>query len=231
MSSRYAIYFAPAKATPWWTLGAHWLGRDEFTDAVLPAPEFLNISPTERLTMTAEPRRYGFHATLKAPFRLGEHLSLSELLERSQALASQLKAVPLGPMQAQSLGKFVALVPTQTNPDLQALATQCVVALDDLRAPMSDQDLARRRVAQLDARELELLNLYGYPYVLERFQFHFSLTGPVDFQSQQLVLQAVAAQVDHLNATAPLLLDHLCVFQEAAPGMPFQRVADLALSV
>jgi putative phosphonate metabolism protein len=231
MSSRYAIYFAPAKATPWWSLGAHWLGRDEFTNAVLPAPEFLNFPPDERLAMTAEPRRYGFHATLKAPFRLAECLSVSELLERSRALASQLKALPLGPLEAQSLGKFVALVPSQTSPDLTALAAQCVVALDDLRAPISDEDLARRRAAQLDAREQELLNLYGYPYVLERFKFHFSLTGAVDFHSQQLALQAVAAQVDHLNAAAPLVLDRLCVFEEAAPGLQFQRIADMELGI
>jgi putative phosphonate metabolism protein len=231
MSSRYAIYFAPAKATPWWTLGAHWLGRDEFTDTVLPPPEFLNIPPPERLTMTTEPRRYGFHATLKAPFRLGEHQTLSDLMERTRELASRLAAVPLGPLRAQSLGKFVALVPAQTSLDLQALAAQCVVALDDLRAPLSAEDLARRRVAQLEPRELELLNCYGYPYVLERFQFHFSLTGAVDFHNQQLLLQAVAAQVSHLNAAAPLVLDRLCVFEEAAPGLPFRRIADMGLSV
>jgi putative phosphonate metabolism protein len=230
MTQRYAIYFAPAKATPWWTLGAHWLGRDEFADTALPAPEFLHMAEQERLTITAEPRRYGFHATLKAPFRLVEGQSLSELMDRIRSLAGQLKALPLGPLQAQSLGKFVALVPTQPNPDLQDLAAQCVVALDDLRAPLSAEDLARRQVARLDARELELLGCYGYPYVLERFRFHFSLSGPVDFYSQQRTLQAVAAHVSHLNAAAPLVLDRLCVFEEASPGAPFVRISDMELS-
>jgi hypothetical protein len=152
-------------------------------------------------------------------------------MDRARSLANLLKALPLGPLQAQSLGKFVALVPSQTSPDLQTLATQCVVALDDLRAPLSEEDLARRRVAQLDARELELLNCYGYPYVLERFQFHASLTGPVDIHRQQLVLQALAAQVSHLNAAAPLVLDRLCVFEEASAGVPFRRIADMELGL
>jgi putative phosphonate metabolism protein len=230
MTSRYAIYFAPAKATPWWNLGAHWLGRDEFNNTAVALTEFLHISAEKRLAITSEPRRYGFHATLKAPFRLGTKKTLQELLDRASTLAAKLAPLALGPLQAQSLGNFVAVTPRHRSAELQALAADCVVALDDMRAPLTPEDLARRRVEKLDAREMELLNCYGYPYVLERFRFHFSLTGPVDFKSQQLVIQAVAAQVDHLNTSAPLVLDRLCVFEEAAPGMPFRRIADMTLS-
>jgi hypothetical protein len=105
------------------------------------------------------------------------------------------------------------------------------VALDDLRAPLSPEEWGRRQVAQLDARGLELLNCYGYPYVLDRFRFHFSLTGPVDPSSQQRTIQALAEQVRHLNAATPLVLDRLCVFEETSPGAPFRRIADMALSV
>jgi putative phosphonate metabolism protein len=232
MSSRYAIYFAPPKATPWWTLGAHWLGRDEFNNTALaPTEIFLDIDTEERLAITAEPRRYGFHATLKAPFRLGQNKTLQELLDRTSAVAAKLAPLALGPLRAVSLGNFVALTPRQPSAELQTLAANCVVALDDMRAPLTPEDLARRRVERLDAREMELLNSYGYPYVLERFRLHFSLTGPVDFKNQQLVLRAVAAQVNHLNTAAPLVLDRLCVFEEASPGMPFGRIADMPLSV
>jgi hypothetical protein len=130
-------------------------------------------------------------------------------------------------MQAKSLGKFVALTPTHPSSELQALAADCVVWLDDLRAPLSPEDLARRRVAELDTREMELLNCYGYPYVLERFRFHLSLTGPVDAACGQRAIQAVEAQVDQMNTAAPLVLDRLCVFEEAAPGLPFRRIADM----
>jgi putative phosphonate metabolism protein len=231
MSQRYAIYFAPAKATPWWNLGAHWLGRDEFTNAALVPTEFLSIGAEERLVITSDPRRYGFHATLKAPFRLKQHKTLQELMDRTRTLAAKLVALPLGPLQAQSLGKFVALTPTHSSSELQALAADCVVALDDLRAPLSPEDLTRRQVSKLDAREMELMNRYGYPYVLERFRFHFSLTGQVDPSSRQRTIQAVAEQVCLMNATAPMVLDRLCVFEEAYPGMPFRRIADMALSV
>jgi putative phosphonate metabolism protein len=231
MTPRYAIYFAPARLTPWWNLGARWLGRDEFSNTALASTEFFNINADEHLAITTEPRRYGFHATLKAPFRLRPDTTLQELLNRTQTLASQLEALPLGPMRVQSLGKFVALTPTDPSSELQALAADCVVALDDLRAPLSPEDLARRRVAELDTREMELLNCYGYPYVLERFRFHLSLTGPVDATCRQRAIQAVEAQIDQLNTASPLVLDRLCVFEEATPGLPFRRIADMELPV
>jgi putative phosphonate metabolism protein len=224
MTPRYAIYFAPAKASPWWTFGSHWLGRNEFDDTALPLTE------PQLWDITAEPRRYGFHATLKAPFRLAEHKTLDDLISRTQALAANLAPLSLGSMQALSLGKFVALCPSTLPPYLAALAEDCVVGLDDLRAPLTEQDLVRRQVGQLDAREMELLHRYGYPYVLERFRFHFTLTGPVDQPARQRVIQAVQEQVAHMNAVAPLVLDRLCLFMEAAPGSSFRRIADVALS-
>lgn len=230
MSPRYAIYFAPAKESPWWAFAAHWLGRNEFDDTPLTMPQTLQFAPDELRAITAEPRRYGFHATLKAPFRLGDNYRLDDLIQRTQALATKLAPLSLGPLRARSLGKFVALVPEKTPDALAALAEACVVDLDDLRAPLSEQDLARRQSGLLDARELALLQRYGYPYVLERFRFHLTLSGQVDHPTQQRVVHEVQAQVAQLNAAAPLVLDRLCLFVEPTPGASFRRIADVALS-
>ncbi|HVE52299.1 MAG TPA: hypothetical protein VNB23_02820, partial [Ramlibacter sp.] len=62
--ARYAIYYAPAVGSPWWKFGAGWLGRDEQRDAPLPQPPLHGLQPDEFARVTAEPRRYGFHATL-----------------------------------------------------------------------------------------------------------------------------------------------------------------------
>jgi putative phosphonate metabolism protein len=229
MSPRYAIYFAPAKESPWWAFAAHWLGRNEFDDGQLAMLQTLQFAPDELRAITAEPRRYGFHATLKAPFRLGDNYRLDDLIQRTQALATKLAPMSLGPLQARSLGKFVALVPEKTPDELQSLAQACVVELDDLRAPLSEQDLARRQSGQLDARGMALLQRYGYPHVLERFRFHLTLSGPVDQPTQQRVVDAVQAQVAQLNAAAPLVLDRLCLFVEPSPGASFKRVADVVL--
>jgi putative phosphonate metabolism protein len=230
MSARYAIYFSPAKHSAWWNFGAHWLGRDEHDHTALPQPEVAAIGPQELQAITAEPRRYGFHATLKAPFHLSASHTEADLVASLGRLAQTLKPVPLGHLQLATLGNFVALVPDLPNSELQSLAAVCVTGLDDLRAPLSETDLARRHSAGLDARESELLALHGYPHVLERFRFHMTLTGPVDAATAQRVRQALAGEAERLNAQAPLWLDRLCLFVEQDRGAPFQRVIDLRLS-
>jgi putative phosphonate metabolism protein len=226
MSTRYALYFAPAQASPWWIFGAAWLGRDECDGTTLTQPAVELMGADELHEITAEPRRYGFHATLKAPFRLADGCSFDALVARIKALAVTLQPLALGPLQVATLGNFVALVPSAAPAELATLASACVTELDDLRAPLSAADLLRRQATHLDAREQELLQRYGYPYVLERYRLHFTLSGPVDAATAQRVRQAVAESVTQLNALAPLVLDRLCLFVEPAPGQAFRRLLD-----
>jgi putative phosphonate metabolism protein len=229
MGPRYAVYFAPDKYSPWREFGARWLGRDEYDNSVLPQPALEGMPPPVFAQATQEPRRYGFHATLKAPLRLAAGCDETGLMRRLNALASTLKPVALGPLHAVALGDFVALVPAAEPAGLRELAAACVRELDDLRAPLLEAERARRRTDLLDARGIELLELYGYPHVMERFRFHMTLTGPVDPATAQSVVDAVAPQVARLNASDPLSLDRLCLFVERAPGDLFLRLIDLKL--
>ncbi len=229
MSARYAVYYGPALGSPWWNFGAHWLGRDESTGKDLPQPLLAQFTPVELRLITTLPRRYGFHATVKAPFHLSGKHTLDDLRARLEELASTLKPVALGPLQAVTLGNFVALTPLTPPTELCTLAGTCVTDLDDLRAPLTPADLARRQSVPLDAREQALLLQYGYPHVLERYQLHFTLSGPVAHESAQRVLQAVVEPVAQLNQKAPLMLDRLCLFVEPAPGEAFRRIADVRL--
>ena len=229
MSARYAVYFAPEKLSPWWMFGAHWLGRDEYESVSLPQPKLDDVSQDELALVTAQPRRYGFHATLKAPFRLAEGFDEVALLLRLEALAKTLAPVPLGAVQPKTLSDFVALVPNQVPACLAELAASCVLGLDDLRAPLSPDDLLKREAHKLDARGAELLTLYGYPQVMERFRLHLTLTGPVDTDMANRIERAAATTVAHLNEAAPLTVDRLCLFVEKTPGAPFLRIADYLL--
>jgi putative phosphonate metabolism protein len=231
MTARYAIYFSPVKLSPWWKFGAHWLGRDECEDKPLSQTLPTQFDAANFYAMTSEPRRYGFHATLKAPFHLRGGHTADDLMARMQVLAASLKPVALGPLQAVTLGKFAALVPVTPSDELAAMATACVTGFEALRAPLSKADMARRRVQRLDARELELLEQFGYPYVLDRFRFHFTLSGPVHSSATDLIMLAVAQPVALLNAAEPLVLNQLCLFVESAPGQPFKRLANARLGV
>lgn len=229
MTQRYAIYFTPAHGSPWWSWGAHWLGRDECFDQPLPQPVLPRIAPTDLHAWTEYPRRYGFHATLKAPFALAQGHTVDQLQERMRALAKTLHPVTLGRMRAVHMDDFVAVVPEAPPDALAALGAACVTYLDDLRAPMSPADWARRQPERLDPRAQELLRTYGYPLVLERFRLHFTLASPVTEPVAQSVIEAVQSTIARLNHSTPLVLDRLCLFVEPGPGMAFQRMADMEL--
>lgn len=228
-SPRYAVYFAPAAGSGWWRFGAHWLGRDDGNHAGMPqdaAPE--GIAPADWQRMTASPRRYGFHATLKAPFTLAEQTSVDALRERMAALAQSLRPVSLGALHPHAFDDFVALVPRVPSPALVDLAARCVTDLDPLRAPLRAADLARRRPEQLSKRERELLMRYGYPHVMERFRFHMTL-AMCRGEAAEPVMRAAGAAVDALNREQPLVLDRLCLFEEPAPGADLLRLGDFVL--
>lgn len=227
---RYAIYYAPAVDSPWWNFGAGWLGWDEQRGCPLRQPALPEFSAEDFHALTSEPRRYGFHATLKAPFRLRGKAIETVLCDRVQALARRLRAVPAGPLQPVLLEDFVALVPARRQPAIDSLAAMCVMELDDLRAPLAEAELARRRPEQLDDAGREMLQRYGYPYVLGLFRFHLTLSGRVDPVTADLLVHRASQAVAALNADAPLVLDRLCVFREDHPGAPFARIHEEPLA-
>jgi hypothetical protein len=188
------------------------------------------ISPDALYAMTQEPRRYGFHATLKAPFHLQKNCKESDLIEKLVHLSKQLKPVELGSMCAVTMGEFVALVPQVVSAQLSNLAEKCVTDIDDMREPLTEFEIARRNVDSADMRGQFLLEKFGYPHVLERFIFHFTLSGRVTAQEADSLVKAVMNPVENLNENSPLVLDRLCLFVEDSPGAPFRRIADMALT-
>jgi putative phosphonate metabolism protein len=229
VSTRYAVYFAPDRNSRWREFGASWLGRDEHDSSKLPRPVQGSLSADCLALITREPARYGFHATLKAPFQLIPGQTEADLSRRLNTLANTLQPVPLGAMRVTTLGNFVALVPAVEPPGLRTLADACVADLDDLRAPLTEADSLRRLAGNLDQRQRELLARYGYPHVMDRFRFHMTLTGPLESTEASCVIAAVTDQVTELNALEPLCLDRLCLFVERTPGSPFHRILDLTL--
>jgi putative phosphonate metabolism protein len=212
---RHAIYFAPAPG-PLARFGAEWLGRDAATDAVAgPPPGLLPFLAAQREAITAGPRRYGFHATLKAPFRLAEDATVDDLDAAAAALARTRTDFAL-PLRVAVIGRFVALVPHGDTAEIDALAAACVTRLDPLRAPHSAAELARRRAAGLDAEGMAYLLRWGYPYVLDRFRFHMTLTGSLG-DGREEVRAALAETLAPMLA-APVAIDAICRFSEGADG-------------
>lgn len=225
---RHAIYFAPATGSAWWRFGCAWLGWDAAADE----PRLqMTVPGADLMSLTVGARRYGFHATLKAPFRLASGVGSADLCMRVAQLAQRLAPVPLGALEPALIDGFVALRPSADERPIAALAQTCVASLDDLRAPLSDAELQERAERmRLDARGIELARSFGYPLVLERFRFHITLSDRCSDDDAQRLIAAAALAVAPLNRAHPLRLDRLCVFVESEPQAPLLRLADFPLS-
>lgn len=209
---RYAVYYAP-EAGGFADAAAQWLGWDAKVGRVVAQPRV----PVPLSDWTAEPRRYGFHGTLKPPFRLAEGLVLADLDRALADLARQLPAVTLEGLDLAMLDRFLALIPQGDTAALSALAAEVVARLDPLRAPLTAAEIARRRPERLSQRQRDLLDRFGYPYVMEEFRFHLTLSGPLsvpDLASLRPLADAHFAP--HLPR--PFRLADLCLFGEAETG-------------
>jgi putative phosphonate metabolism protein len=226
MIGRYAIYAAPGvrSADPVGVLlgrkAEQWLGRSVSPDPVTPAAP-VGWARTAIDPMTVNARRYGFHATLKAPFRLAEGRTPEELDAAVARFAADRAAAVIPQLTLARLGGFFALVPGAEAPSLQALADEVVMAFDDFRAPATEAELARRHQASLTLRQRELLDTWGYPYVLDEFQCHLTLTDRIPREQRPQVERVLSDWfAELLGADVPV--DALAVFAEAEPGAPFE---------
>jgi putative phosphonate metabolism protein len=221
---RVAIYYAPLPDDPLTPLAAAWLGRDAELNAPVAQPPIEGISE-----VTAEPRLYGFHATLKPPMRLVDGTSWPEFMAAVRAVAAGVAPFDLPPLAVQDLHGFLALRETQPSTELQGLADAFVEQLDDLRAPASEAELARRRKANLTAEQDAMLVRWGYPYVFGTWFFHMTLTRRLTDADKARILPAAEAWFAPATALVRRVRD-ICVFTQSTDGAAFTLAQRVSLS-
>ena len=211
---RAAIYATPAPGSDLARLAGLWLGRDAFT-GVATRPSDPVHDP-----VVAEPARYGFHATLRAPFRPNHDGSLDALSGRLADFCGTRPAPVIRNLTLAQLGTFLALVPGEPEPTLHALEAEVLDAFEPFRAPLDGDEIARRRPDRLSERQREHLERWGYPFVLDEYRFHMTLTGSLPGPTD-----AIHRDLERHFAPVlgrPLAVDGLGLFVEPAPGEAFR---------
>ncbi|APH54399.1 Hypothetical protein GbCGDNIH9_1118 [Granulibacter bethesdensis] len=227
--ARYAIYYAPDPADPLWQAGCGWLGRDPLTDETLLQPALPGWSSAEWAALTASPRRYGFHATLKPPVRLNAGYDEKEFLAAVEALAGMIPVFPMPALSVTTLQGFLALTEQSASSALRALCDRCVIALDPFRAPPTDEELARRRQLPLSPAREAMLRQWGYPDVLDEWRFHMTLSEKLPASAIPAIQSA--AEKHFSAALADIrLVDALCVYRQEAPDRNFSVLARFPLA-
>lgn len=212
---RYAIYYAPrrgdfAQAT------AQWLGWDVASGKAVAQPDLPGL-PCALADLTVAPRKYGFHGTIKAPFRLADGASESALQAGAAGLARRLAPVRLAGLKLARLGGFLAMVPEGDEAALVALAAEVVRGLDSFRAPLTPEERARRNPDRLSPHKRALLDQWGYPHVMDQFRFHLTLTDDLP-EAELIATAAVAAEWFAPVVPAPFVVEDLCLFGEDFQG-------------
>lgn len=217
---RYAIYFTPRQDEPLARIAANWLGRDPFGAPTRPVEGVGDLSAAEVAFHTASARRYGFHATLKAPFRLAPSETEASLRAALDDFAEVTPPVVIPRLVVGQIDGFFALVPESPFEPLNSFAGEVVRAFDRFRAPLTEAEIERRSPDSLKPDEFRNLCQWGYPNVFETFRFHMTLSGRVGPQESP----RLRAAIDSLFADVlqrPVPVDALTLFVETEPGAPF----------
>ena len=178
---RFALYFLPQGALH--RFGAGWFGWDVITGTDINQND--RMLPLSLQQFVEKPRKYGLHATIKAPFRLKSLKDYEALIATTQQIAKRHGAFTLS-LSMTKLGRFLALTCTEGDPKpLKDLAADCVQSLDVFRAPLTEDELNKRLAAHLKENEKSNVMTWGYPYVFESYRFHITLTDKVSAKNRE----------------------------------------------
>lgn len=239
MTQRFAIYYAPRPGALLALFGAEWLGRDAEAEAVTPRPDVQKIpgfgiighseiSEADWRAAISTAARYGFHGTLKPPFQLHAGTDEDSLYAAVEELAKGAPPVLLGRLKLDELDRFLALTPEKTG-GVRALAARCVENLDMFRAPPSAGELARRRAHHLTPAQDALLERWGYPYVMDEFRFHLTLTGRLNKATRKKFQRELTARIAGF-IDDPVTITDLSVFVQDEANAEFREVRRFPLS-
>ena len=225
---RYAIYYAPAPGSDLDRFGTQVLGYDAYSGEDLPFPERIMQIASDWRDLTKDPRRYGFHATLKAPMSLSPGKTEPEFLAACESFAGKARPIPVITPVVGSISGFIAVVPAAPSPELERLAEDCTREFDSFRELLTPEDRARRNPTDLTPRQREYLDRWGYPYVMKEFRFHMTLTGRLAAERREPVLTMLRNSFSAVGVKT-LAIDTIAVFRQENADSRFRMVKDWQL--
>lgn len=211
-ATRLSVFYLPPEG-PLSAFGARWLGWDPVAGRHVAQSD----PPFDMEALTGTPRRYGLHGTIVPPFRFGK-ADVGEIRDGLRAAFTDLPTLRLSGLELATLGRFLALVPVDGNAALRDLAAGAMQATDRFRLPPSPADLKRHRAKGLSAWQEAYLKRWGYPYVMEEFRFHITLTARLPKPQLREVQAFLGTELADCLAN-PFEIDSLALMAEGADGL------------
>ena len=226
MTARYAIYFTPDDKSELAAYGATVLRRTP-----VDASDWLNPDLPVSFPDTSawhdqikKPAHYGFHATIKAPFELAQGQSADKLITDLEAFCQNKTPIILDGLAPVRSSRYDALAFKQQPDEIPILASDCVTQFEVYRAPLTAADIERRNPASLTESELANMHRYGYPFVLNDFNFHMTLSGQNNRDDNAWFVWLQDLYLAMVKETP--IMDRLCVFYQIDRQSPFTRIEE-----
>jgi putative phosphonate metabolism protein len=229
-AARYAIYYAPEPSSKLWLFGSSVIGYDAVDGTDHSVPVFTGGLADRWHELTTEPRKYGFHATLKAPFHLAQGVDETALMVAIERFCQTARVAIIEGLEVASIGPFIALRPYGDVAALNALASTIVRHFEPFRAPLSTEDRARRLKSPLTERQTDYLDRFGYPYVHEEFRFHMTLTGPLHADDRETTLSLLKSAFQQYGGATQTAVDRICLFKQDTPTSRFRIIGSAILA-
>jgi hypothetical protein len=216
---RYAIYWLPEPRSELAGFAHGWFGADPDATRPRPGRELHGLDADLAERATASPRRYGCHATMKAPFALRDGLSEMDL-DAALAEFCRRRRAKTGRLRLRRLSHYLALTLDAGAAEIDWLADECVTHFDRFRAALTEADRARRS-GEMPALAREHLEAFGYPDIFSRFLFHITLAGPLEADELARVEAALAPALAPFTRE-PFSLSSLCLCGDPGQGGLFK---------
>jgi hypothetical protein len=228
MPNRYAIFFAPNPGSSLDLLGKNWLGRCAETNTPVKHTAVPSLNSSEIHELTKNPRHYGLHGTIVPPFVLQDKFSRADLVDHVKIFAQSQLPFAFDQFTLKEIGLFLALVPEDQGM-MATLAETCLREFHGFRKQPPQKELERRKAAKLTFVQQQLLQKWWYPYVLEEFKFHITLTGSIKNKKKRAtVMQALSKLMDKIcHEKQPV--EDLCIFHQSDTKSPFTIIERIPL--
>ena len=179
---RVAIYFLPKKNSSLENFGKNLLGRDINKKKKISLTRrqkyFISRGFTffdELKDYCEQPAKYGFHATLKAPFRLKRNVKTKNFYDVISHIAAQHSRFKIKGLKIVYSKKFTFITSRKPNKLLRNLENDLVKHLDTFRAELNKTEIKKRIPDSLTFKQNKYLKEWGYPFVFDQFKFHMTL--------------------------------------------------------
>ncbi|WP_290919709.1 DUF1045 domain-containing protein [Halodesulfovibrio sp.] len=229
MTARYAIYYTPPRNSLLESAGIHWLGRTPLRYGQIPKDIPEGFFKQEYYQIIEAPRWYGFHGTIRAPFELAKNVTPEAFIKEISQICRNHAPFSFAGLSINCFGGFLALTPTAASPDLLKLHSDLTRRLDHLRPQLSRFDLKRHLDKKLSERQERLLRRFGYPFVLEEFKFHMTLTGTIEDRLRRSYKEKLESILNpYLTESIPV--NEVTVFMQPDRKTPFVEYTRIPLT-